>query len=51
MLQTHEFVAYQFDGTRYDCGSKLGYLQANVEYGIKHPDIGHDFSKYISLLK
>ena len=33
MLQTHEFVAYQFDGTRYDCGTKLGYLQANVEYG------------------
>jgi len=39
--------AYEFRGIRYDCGSKLGYLQANVELGKKHPEIGKEFSKYL----
>jgi UTP--glucose-1-phosphate uridylyltransferase len=36
-----------FAGTRYDCGSKLGYLQATVEYALKHPEVGVAFKKYL----
>jgi UTP--glucose-1-phosphate uridylyltransferase len=42
--------AYEFEGKRYDCGSKLGYLQANVEFGLKHPNIGPRFARYLSQL-
>ena len=34
-------------GKRYDCGSKLGYLEATVEYGIRHPELGDQFAKYL----
>jgi UTP--glucose-1-phosphate uridylyltransferase len=39
--------AYRFSGKRYDCGSKLGYLQATVEYALGHPSLGADFRKYL----
>jgi UTP--glucose-1-phosphate uridylyltransferase len=39
--------AYEFEGKRYDCGNKLGYLQATVEYGLKHPSLGADFKAYL----
>ncbi len=39
--------AYAFDGVRYDCGSKLGYLQATVAYGLEHPDTGELFRKHL----
>jgi UTP--glucose-1-phosphate uridylyltransferase len=39
--------AYEFEGKRYDCGSKLGYLQATVEYGLKHASLGADFKAYL----
>ncbi|MDO4997515.1 MAG: UTP--glucose-1-phosphate uridylyltransferase GalU [Neisseria sp.] len=43
-LLDHEFVlAHAFDGTRYDCGSKLGYLEATIAYGLKHPETGDAF--------
>jgi len=35
---------------RYDCGSKLGYLMATVELGRRHPEVGRDFSQYLSQL-
>jgi UTP--glucose-1-phosphate uridylyltransferase len=34
-------------GRRFDCGSKLGYLQATVEYGVRHGEIGEDFARYL----
>ena len=37
--------AYRFSGKRYDCGSKLGYLQATVEYALGHPSLGDGFSQ------
>jgi UTP--glucose-1-phosphate uridylyltransferase len=40
--------AYRFSGKRYDCGSKLGYLQATVEYALGHPSLGEDFRKYLA---
>jgi UTP--glucose-1-phosphate uridylyltransferase len=39
--------AYEFDGKRYDCGSKLGYLQATVEYALAHRQLGGEFQKYL----
>ncbi len=42
--------AYPFDGVRYDCGSKLGYLQATVAYGLKHPDTGARFRQHLEEL-
>ena len=47
-LLDHEFVlAHAFDGKRYDCGSKLGYLEATVAYGLKHPETGEQFKELI----
>lgn len=40
-------LAYEFSGTRYDCGSKLGYLQANVEMALQHHEVGDDFRAYL----
>jgi len=47
LLQEQTVMAYEFEGTRYDCGSKLGYLKANVEYGLKHPGLGDEFKEYL----
>ncbi len=41
-------LAYGFEGKRYDCGSKLGYLQATVEYGLKHEQLGEKFGAYLT---
>lgn len=47
-LLDHEFVlAHAFDGKRYDCGSKLGYLEATVAYGLKHPETGAQFRELL----
>ena len=42
--------AYRFEGKRFDCGSKLGYLQANVEYALAHPELASTFKGYIKKL-
>lgn len=42
--------AYEFEGKRYDCGDKLGYLQATVEYALKHPELGPGFAEYLRTL-
>ena len=47
-LLGHERVlAVRLPGRRYDCGSKLGYLQATVEFGLRHPETGPDFARYL----
>jgi UTP--glucose-1-phosphate uridylyltransferase len=47
-LLPHERVlAVRLPGRRFDCGSKLGYLQATVEYGVRHAEIGEDFARYL----
>jgi len=47
-LLAHEPVlAVRLPGRRFDCGSKLGYLQATVEYGLRHPEIGAQFTRYL----
>jgi UTP--glucose-1-phosphate uridylyltransferase len=47
LLDDEPVLAYRFDGVRYDCGSKIGYLKASVELGMKHPEVGAEFAKYL----
>ena len=47
MLRDYPFLAYRFAGTRYDCGSKLGYLKASVVMGMKHHEVGPEFTEYL----
>jgi len=47
LLKHEQVLAYEFKGKRYDCGSKLGYLQATVEYALEHKELGPDFRKYL----
>ena len=48
LLQEQQVLAFRYEGVRYDCGSKLGYLEATVEFGLKHPEFGKPFSEYLS---
>ena len=50
LLIDEAVYAYEFEGKRYDCGSKLGYLQATVEYGLQHESLGKKFSEYLLAL-
>lgn len=47
LMDAERVLAYRYDGRRFDCGSKLGYLQASVEIGKKHAQIGEEFSAYL----
>lgn len=47
LLSEERVLAYRFAGVRYDCGNKLGYLQATVEYALKHPELAQDFRSYL----
>jgi len=47
LLDDEKVLAYEFEGRRYDCGNKLGYLEATVELGVKHPDVGESFGKFL----
>ena len=47
LLHDERVLAYRFEGKRYDCGSKLGYLQATVEFALKHPDLREAFLDYL----
>ena len=47
LLAREAVYAYRFNGRRFDCGNKLGYLQATVEYGLLHGSVGADFRKYL----
>jgi UTP--glucose-1-phosphate uridylyltransferase len=47
LLQDRPVRAYQFDGVRFDCGSKLGYLEATLHYAMKHPTLGQPIGEYV----
>lgn len=47
LRRQEEIFAYSFEGKRYDCGSKIGYLQATVEFALKHEDLADEFSNYL----
>ncbi|OXC73477.1 UTP--glucose-1-phosphate uridylyltransferase GalU [Caballeronia sordidicola] len=48
LLADEQVLAYKYHGTRFDCGSKLGYLKATVEFALRHPEVAKDFNAYLS---
>ena len=50
LLRHEKVFGYEFEGVRYDCGNKLGYLRATVEYGLKHDEFGNHFRDYLKLI-
>jgi UTP--glucose-1-phosphate uridylyltransferase len=48
LLAEQQVLAYRYDGVRYDCGSKIGYLQATVELGLRHEEVGSEFAAYLA---
>lgn len=51
MLANETVNAYQFNGNRYDCGSKFGYLKACIEYGLKHDEVADQLKAYLTSMK
>ncbi len=51
LLQEEQVLAYRYQGVRYDCGSKLGYLQAQVAFGLNHVEVRDEFAAYLATLK
>jgi len=51
LMEYQQVLAYEYLGRRFDCGSKLGYLQATVAMGIKHPEMGQAFASYLAEMK
>ncbi|MCW5299085.1 UTP--glucose-1-phosphate uridylyltransferase [Herbaspirillum lusitanum] len=47
LMRDETILAYRYEGQRYDCGSKLGYLKATVAMGAKHAEVGKEFSEYL----
>jgi UTP--glucose-1-phosphate uridylyltransferase len=47
LLKKEKVYSLAFEGKRYDCGSKFGYLRTTVEYALKHPDLKDEFSNYL----
>jgi UTP--glucose-1-phosphate uridylyltransferase len=47
LLEKQSVYVYEFDGIRYDCGTKIGYLQATVAQAFKHPEVGVEFKAYL----
>jgi len=50
LLATEKVLAYAYEGKRYDCGSKVGFLQASVELALEHPEVGAEFGTYLKNL-
>ena len=51
LLRNRPIYGYRFEGTRYDAGDKLGFLEATVEYALKRRDLGEKFREYLKGLK
>ena len=47
LIKEQQVLAYEFTGVRYDCGSKIGYLEATVEYALKHPQVSDEFAEFL----
>jgi UTP--glucose-1-phosphate uridylyltransferase len=47
LIQKEQVLAYEYEGIRYDCGSKLGYLKATVEFALNHPEVGAEFAEFL----
>lgn len=51
LLKEKPLYGYEFEGTRYDCGDKLGFLKATVSLGLKHPELNGEFREFLKGLK
>ena len=51
LMQIESIYAYRFAGKRFDCGSKLGFMKANVELALKHHEIAEDFAQYLKSIQ
>ena len=51
LIKDHDVYGYAFEGKRFDCGSKLGYLKATTEYAMEHKELSRDFKNYLKRLK
>jgi UTP--glucose-1-phosphate uridylyltransferase len=51
LMRAERVLAYRYAGQRYDCGSKLGYLQATAAIGLKHPETAAGFREFLDQLK
>jgi UTP--glucose-1-phosphate uridylyltransferase len=51
LMKTEQVDAYCIKGISHDCGSKLGYMKANVEYALRHPELGEEFRSFLTDLK
>jgi UTP--glucose-1-phosphate uridylyltransferase len=47
LLRREKVFAYRYEGIRYDCGSKLGFLQASVDLGLQHAEVGAEFTDWL----
>ena len=47
LIKQEQVLAYQFQGTRYDCGSKIGYLKATIAFAMSHPDVSEEFIAHL----
>jgi UTP--glucose-1-phosphate uridylyltransferase len=50
LLEEEDVFAHVFDGARYDCGTKLGYLQAGLQFALRHPEVRTEFRRYLKSL-
>jgi len=50
LMDTEGVHAYQYEGKRYDCGSKHGFMEASVDFALKHPEVGPGFQEYLKSL-
>ena len=51
LMKDEDVYGYRFEGKRFDCGSKIGYLKASVEYALEHSEVKKDFKAYLKKLK
>jgi len=51
LMQQQSIYAHKVKGARYDCGSKLGYLKATVDFGLKHPEVHDEFQIFLQQMK
>jgi len=51
LLTEEQVLAYRYEGTRYDCGSKFGYLEANIKLGLRHPEVGGELRALIESIQ
>ena len=51
LLKEQRVLSYNFEGNRFDCGSKMGYLKAQVEFALEHEEVGEEFREYLRALK